>query len=82
MVTVKFFGMYSIDYGMKSTTVHRGRVSDILERLSDKYPQITVKGLKRGIMIINTVPVYGNARFSVILEDGDELAFLSPASGG
>lgn len=82
MVTVKFFGMYSIDYGMRSTTIQEGRIGDMLVALSIKHPQITIKGLNCGIMIINNVPVYGKDRFSVVLNAGDELAFLSPASGG
>jgi len=36
----------------------------------------------QAIMFVNKQHISGNKRFSEVLKDGDELALLSPASGG
>lgn len=82
MITVKFFGLLSINHAIKMIEMKEGKVQDVLSQVIRLYPEITEKQLKQSIMIINKKQVTGNKRFAVELKSGDELVFLNPSSGG
>jgi molybdopterin converting factor small subunit len=82
MITVKFFGMLSVDYKLKELQVEAGTIEQVLEEIKDIYPEIPKTQLRQAMMFVNQQQVTGNKRFLLALKDGDELAFLSPASGG
>lgn len=82
MITVKFFGLISIDYNIRQLTVREGKVSDVLKEIIQRRPDISEQQLIQAIMMINKKPVSGKKRLSTELKDGDELVLLSPVSGG
>ena len=82
MITVKFFGLLSVNHDINKIEMEEGKVQDILTKIIQLYPGITEKQLKQSIMIINKKQVSGNKRFVVELEPGDELVFLNSSSGG
>ena len=82
MITVKFFGMMSVNNNLKSFEVKEGTVKEVLKAVMIQYPDITAKQLKQSVMIINKKHVFGRKRLSSVLHSGDELVFLTPSSGG
>jgi len=82
MITVKFFGLLSVNHAIKKIEMKEGTVQDILTQVIRLYPGITEKQLKQSIMIINKKQVTGSKRFTVELQLGDELVFLNSSSGG
>jgi len=82
MITVKFFGLLSVNHAIKKIGMKEGTVQDILTQVIRLYPGITEKQLKQSIMIINKKQVTGSKRFTVELQPGDELVFLNSSSGG
>lgn len=82
MITVKFFGLLSVDNNVRQLLVKEGTVRQVLNEVKQSCPMITEEQLIQAIMVINKQHISGNKRFSVVLRDGDELALLSPVSGG
>lgn len=82
MITVKFFGLISLEVNIKKMIVNEGTVRQVLNEIMIKCPNFTEEHVKQAIMFINKQQVSGNKRFSIALKDGDELALLSPLSGG
>lgn len=82
MIIVKFFGLISVEADIRQLTVKDGTVRQVLNQVKEKYPDFTDQQIKNAVMFINKEQVSGNKRFSIILRDGDELALLSPLSGG
>jgi len=82
MITVKFFGLISVDHNIKQLIVKEGKVRDVLKEIILQCPNLSNQQLMQAIMIINKKRTSGNTRFSIELKDGDELVFLNPSSGG
>ena len=82
MITVKFFGVMSIDNNIRKLEVREGTVKDVLAEVSGCCPGLTPKQLKQAIMVINKNRVSGHKRMSIVLKAGDELVLLNPPSGG
>lgn len=82
MITVKFFGLISVDNNIKQLLVKEGTVRQVLNEVRQSCPNISEQQLGQVILFINKLHVSGNKRFSVVLKDGDELALISPSSGG
>ncbi len=82
MITVKFFGMLSIDCNLQELQVEAGTIEQALKKIKERYPEIPLSRLRQSMVFVNQKQVTGSKRFSVVLKDGDELAFLTPASGG
>lgn len=82
MITVKFFGLLSVDNNVRQLLVKEGTVRQVLNEVKQSCPMISEEQLIQAIMVINKQHISGNKRFSVVLRDGDELALLSPVSGG
>lgn len=82
MITVKFFGLINVDNNIKHLTVDDGKLKDVIEEIVTKYPTITKKQLLSSVMFINKKQVSSKKSFSTTLKDGDEIAFISPSSGG
>jgi len=82
MITVKFFGLISIDTNMRQIFANEGTVRDVLDQVKQSCPDISEQQLKQAVLFVNKEQISGNKRFSVMLNDGDELALLSPGSGG
>ncbi len=82
MITVKFFGLISVDSNIRQLFVKEGTGRQVFNEVMQCCPSITEQQLGQLIMFVNNQHISGNKRFSVVLKDGDELALLSPASGG
>lgn len=82
MISVKFFGLLSVDYNIRQMTVKAGKVSDVLKEIIQQRPDIPERQLIQAVMVINKKPVSGRKRLYIELKDGDELVFLSSVSGG
>ena len=82
MITVKFFGLISIESNIRQLKVNEGTVRQVLNHVKEKWPSFTEQQILQAVMFINKEQVSGNKRFSIVLKDGDELALLSPLSGG
>ena len=82
MVTVKFFGMIRIHSNVKTIEVAEGTIKEIIEEIVTKCPQVEKTLLLQSIIMLNKVQLTGNKRLKQLLKTGDELVFLSPASGG
>ena len=82
MITVKFFGLINVETNIRQLKVKEGTVRQVLNQVKEKYPSFTDQQIKNAVMFINKEQVSGNKRFSIILKNGDELALLSPLSGG
>lgn len=82
MITVKFLGLLSVDNNVRQLLVKEGTVRQVLNEVKQSCPMISEEQLIQAIMVINKQHISGYKRFSVVLRDGDELALLSPVSGG
>lgn len=82
MITVKFFGLISVDNNIRQLLVKEGTVRQVLNEIIQSCPNISEQQLRQVIMFVNKQHISGNRRFFVVLKDGDELALLSPSSGG
>lgn len=82
MITVKFFGLLSLDSNIRQLIVKEGTIRQVLNEVMQNCPSISERQLMQAIMFVNKQHISGNERLSVVIKDGDELALLSPASGG
>ena len=82
MITVKFFGLISVDCNIRQLHVKAGTVRQVLKEIRHSCPNISEEQLLQVIMFINKQHISGNKRLSVVLKEGDELVLISPASGG
>lgn len=82
MIIVKFYGLISVDNNIGQLAIHEGTVRQVINEVIRLHPNISKEQLMQSIMFVNKKQVVGNSRFSIVLKDGDELALLSPVSGG
>ena len=82
MITVKFFGLISVDNNIEKLTLNEGTISQVINEVIRRYPSIGKEQLMQAVMFVNKKQITGNRRFSTVLKEGDELALLSPISGG
>ena len=82
MFEIKFFGWIRNEVGVSKLTMSERTVIESLEEIIKTYPQIDKSHLMNSILFINKKPIIGKKRLTMILKAGDELAILSPVSGG
>ncbi|OLN29092.1 MoaD/ThiS family protein [Desulfosporosinus metallidurans] len=82
MIIVKFFGLISVDSNIRQLLVKEGTVRQVLNEVMQSCPNISEQQLMQVIMFVNKLHISGKKRFSVVLKNGDELALISPSSGG
>lgn len=82
MITVKFFGLISVEANVRHLLVKEGTVRQVLNEIEEKCPEFSEQQIIQSVMFINKKQVSGNKRFSIVLKNGDELALLSPLCGG
>lgn len=82
MITVKFFGM--VGSGKSIVEIDRDEitVNQVFQVILKDYPEFTEKQLEQAVLFVNRQQITGRKRLSIVLKDSDELALLSPASGG
>jgi len=85
MVTVKCFGLFRLDTGIKKIEVEKANsVLDLypvlLEEAKKKNPRtkITAKDIEGCIIVVNGK----QTKKTCVLKDGDEVHLMSPVCGG
>ena len=84
MVTVKLFGLFRLDTGLKELQTEAGSVKELYPQLLSAaraaHPDtnITAKDLDGCIVMVNGKPGKKSSR----LHDGDEVLLMSPVCGG
>ena len=82
MFEIRLFGWIRNEIGVAKLTMTERTVGDAFEEIANRYPNINKDELMQAIIFINSKSVTGKKRFHIRLHDGDELAILSPVSGG
>ncbi|MDF2530658.1 MAG: putative molybdopterin converting factor, subunit 1 [Clostridia bacterium] len=82
MVNVRFFGILRFDTKVSSAMIEAENIDDLLKILDAKYDKINMHQLRNTIIFVNGVNMNELKRYRTKLEDGDEVLFLSPVSGG
>ena len=85
MITVKFFGLLNVDNNIKCLIVDTEKPKDVkyvIDEIVFKNPSITKKQLLSSVIFINKNQVVSKKSLAITLKDGDEIAFISPTSGG
>lgn len=82
MITVRLFGLISIENNISLLNIGAGKVGWILDEIIRQCPGITRKRLQQSVMFINKEQVNVYKVLSRTLKDGDELVLISPSSGG
>jgi molybdopterin converting factor small subunit len=81
-VTVKFFGLIRVHANVRQLLINEGTVRQVLQEVKQRCPEISEQQLQQAILFVNKQQISGKKRFSRMLREGDELALLSPSSGG
>lgn len=82
MFEIKFFGWIRNEIGIPRLSMSERTVIEALEEIIRCYPQADKSHLMQSFMFINKQPAIGKQRLFIKLKAGDELAILSPVSGG
>ena len=84
MVTVKLFGLFRLDTGIRAMEAQAASVQELypilLEKAREIHPdtKITAKDIDGCIVMVNGV----QSRKSAKLKDGDTVMLMSPVCGG
>ncbi|NCA67383.1 MAG: hypothetical protein EOM87_04905 [Clostridia bacterium] len=82
MVTVEFFGLYRLEYGIAAVELEVKNIEELFTQLEEKYKKYSAKELRNSIVIINDVNFMKLKKYKTKLKDGDNVLIMSPASGG
>lgn len=82
MFEIKFFGWIRHEVGISKLLMSERTVLEALEEIMRCYPHVDKSYLMQSILFINKKPAIGKQRLFIKLKAGDELAILSPMSGG
>lgn len=82
MFEIRFFGWIRNEIGISKLSMSERTVIEALEEIIRCYPQIDKSQLMQSVLFINKKPTIGKQRLFITLKAGDELAILSPVSGG
>lgn len=82
MFEIRFFGWIRNEIGIPKLLMSERTVIEALEEIIKSYPQIDKSQLMQSVLFINKKPVVGKQILTITLKAGDELAILSPVSGG
>lgn len=81
MITIKLFGQYREKSEVFEFKIDAERLDEALKEL-EKVSGILLRDLKNGVIFVNKQPLEKLKGFKTTLNDGDEIAILSPVSGG
>lgn len=82
MITVKLFGLISVENKISRLSMGEGKVGWILDEIVRQCPGISRDKLQQSVMFINKEQVNVYKVLSRPLKDEDELVLISPSSGG
>jgi molybdopterin converting factor small subunit len=80
MVTIRLFGPIRESCGQGRISVEAGTMREVMARVAQQG--VDEKLFARAVVFVNDRPVLGAKRWRIKLKDGDEVALLSPVSGG
>ncbi|NCA91651.1 MoaD/ThiS family protein [bacterium] len=82
MITVKLYGLYRLKAENPVYEINKVKtLADALVKL-ELATNVSVKEWEKAVIYINGVAIDKLKMFKSKLKDGDEVAILSPASGG
>ncbi len=82
MITVKLYGLYRLKAEKTDYEISKANnLSNVLAELETKT-KVSVKEWAKAVIYINGVAIDKLNMFKSKVKDGDEVAILSPASGG
>lgn len=82
MITVRLYGLISLSASESELLIDAARLDELLVRVSERCPAVSVAQLKRAAIFINGVNITALRLFRTELKAGDEVQILSPAAGG
>ena len=82
MISVKFFGLLNVENNIKHLSIEEDNFKKVIDAILVEHPNITKNQLLKSIIFINKKQVSGKLSFNIRLNDGDEVVFISPSSGG
>lgn len=81
-VKVRYFGEARIKQKVAYDYFEAETVKDLLGLIAEKSEELTEKELRDFLIFVNNVSITKLKMFRTKLSEGDEIMFLSPASGG
>ncbi len=81
MVNVRLFGMARINFDKKAFQIEAASVKELVQKMA-KMTGIPKSDAKQYLIFVNEINIDKLKRFRTKLNDGDEVLFLSPSSGG
>ena len=82
MVKVKFYGMIRLNAGLAELALEAKTIGELIGLIDYNVEGLNEKDLKNCIILVNEINVLKLKKLKTLLKDGDEVLFLSPASGG
>lgn len=82
MINVRFFGILRLDIKLSSLSVEASTVDELLKKIAEQVEGTDYKQLKNSIIFVNGTDISNGRGMRTRLNDGDEVQFFSPASGG
>lgn len=82
MFEIKFFGWIRHEIGISKLLMSERTVLEAFEEIIRCFPHVDKSYLMQSILFINKKPAIGKQRLFILLKAGDEIAILSPISGG
>lgn len=82
VINVKFYGMIRLNSRISEISLEAKNIEELILLIDKKIDQLHAIDLKNCIIVVNGVNMCKLKRLKTPLEKGDEVIFLSPASGG
>lgn len=82
MVKVKFYGMIRLNAGLAELELEAKTIGELIGLIDYKVEGLNEKDLKNCVILVNQINMLKLRKLKTTLKDGDEVLFLSPASGG
>ncbi|HKL94591.1 MAG TPA: MoaD/ThiS family protein [Clostridia bacterium] len=81
MVHIKFFGTARVKFGKSEMVANAKCVKELLQIVADEFG-VRVKDIKQFLIYVNEINISKLKMWRTKLYEGDQIMFLSPASGG
>ncbi|CCQ92988.1 putative sulfur carrier protein AF_0552 [[Clostridium] ultunense Esp] len=82
MAKVKLFGIYSIKVGKNELIIKAKNIEELLIKLSEIEPNLTMEELKRSLIFVNNRNITELSMFKTKIDHNDNISILSPIAGG
>ena len=82
MIKIKFYGMIRLNCGVAKLELEAKTIEELIFFIDKKIEGLNEKDLKNCTILVNGINMLKLKKLKTSLKDGDEVVFLSPASGG